>query len=118
MNLLADYIAEQLRKTFPNISISKSLLQIAITKAMEDYVPKGLPNQYYEVISTFGSRMQVIGCVSEEVVFDYAKEDENYIFGEISDENMQRYGDNPWLSPISTKRFKVVFGSKMIRIKE
>ena len=36
MNLLADYIAEQLRKTLP-VKISRSRLQIQIAKALKNY---------------------------------------------------------------------------------
>lgn len=69
--------------------------------------------KYYEIIHP---ELGVIGCISKEVIDYYAKENNRYLFGEISERDMDRYGDNSWVRPISKKRFKVEFVVKMVKI--
>jgi hypothetical protein len=53
--------------------------------------------KYYEIICSVG----VIGVCSEDGTLQAAQEDHVKAFGRISKEDFERYGDYPWVEPIS-----------------
>ncbi len=56
----------------------------------------------YEIIDTKYTK-EVVGVCSDPADCD----EEGHVFGEITEEQAQAFGDNPWSQPISTKRFKM-----------
>jgi hypothetical protein len=66
---------------------------------------------YYEIISPFMKGGTVVGCCTDP------EEDgeEGYVYGLITKEQFEAYGDNPWEAPVSHERYKLTKRSKLVR---
>lgn len=57
----------------------------------------------FEVIHSFKNKVMFV-C-SGDVLLDICEQDNDPIFGEITAEQFHSYGDNPWVEPVSIKRY-------------
>lgn len=77
---------------------------------------KMLTNRYFEAIHPL--KHTVMFVCSGDSVLDVCKQEHNPIFGEITEEEFNSYGDNPWDAPISVRRYypKIVSRVKLTPI--